>query len=290
MISIINAGIKTMLGDGSAGNPYQIRTAKQLYDFSVCVNAGNDCTNKYYIMTADIDLSGYSSGSGWTPIGVFASRFSGVFDGNGFSIYNLTVSGVPSCGLFGYIGATGILKNINLQSGTITGNGLNVYTAGICGRSDGTITGCVNRAGITGNNSGTGVSYAAGICALLTASTAIVTDCANFGTIAQNSASASTVRSGGIIGSTAGNTTIARNFNAGAVTGTGTIRAVAGVGTISNCFSFFVFVFIKSTIAFIPITKRGIKTDEKIIVIILPTSKVAKNSFIISPFTSISLT
>ena len=87
MISIINAGIKTVLGDGTAGNPYQIRTATQLAALATCVNGGNDCASKYYVQTADIDLSAHAN---WVGIGTVTNQFSGNFNGNGFGIYNLT--------------------------------------------------------------------------------------------------------------------------------------------------------------------------------------------------------
>ena len=107
--TIAAQGINRVLGDGTAGNPYQIRTATQLAALATCVNGGNDCASKYYIQTADIDLAGYAN---WTPIGTSSTPFSGNYNGNGFQIRNLNISGlVVRAGLFGACsGAT--LSNI----------------------------------------------------------------------------------------------------------------------------------------------------------------------------------
>lgn len=219
MISIINAGIKTMLGDGSAGNPYQIRTEKQLYDFSVCVNAGNDCTNQHYIMTADIDLSGYSSGAGWTPIGIAGASFNGNYNGNGFTIRNLTQAGqMARGGLFGAC-SSATLKNIGIASGSISG--AFEFVGGVCGGAFNTnVIGCYNKASITSTatNSITGCGGLVGN-AYRNAGAMAITDCFNGGAISANMTSTTAKLGGGIIGRIQGGTmTRSRLFNHGLVT------------------------------------------------------------------------
>lgn len=221
MISIINAGIKTMLGDGYAGNPYQIRTAKQLYDLAVCVNAGNDCADLYYIQTADIDLSAYAN---WIGIGTVTNQFSGNYNGNGFAIYNLTMT-ADYAGLFGV--CQSILKNINIQSGTINGTtGIN-RLGGICGASNGsTISGCVNRANITGYSVGANSCYCSGICGIASTGTTAITDCINEGTCTHTNANAvAAIRLAAGISrkATAATLNISRCLNAGLITGEGTL-------------------------------------------------------------------
>lgn len=219
--TIAAQGINRVLGDGSSGNPYQIRTAKQLYDLAVCVNGGNDCASKYYIQTADIDLSAYAN---WIGIGTATNQFSGNYNGNGFAIYNLTMT-AEYAGLFGV--CQSILKNINIHSGTINGTtGIN-RLGGICGASNGsTISGCVNRANITGYSVAYNSCYCSGICGIAATGTTAITDCINEGTCTHTNANASaTIRvSAGISRkATAATLNIARCLNAGLITGEGVL-------------------------------------------------------------------
>jgi hypothetical protein len=58
----------------------------------------------------------WNEGSGWLAIGDYNNRFEAVFEGNGYSIYNLMINRPNSDyqGLFGYIdGAT--IQNLGLQ-------------------------------------------------------------------------------------------------------------------------------------------------------------------------------
>lgn len=100
-------------GDGTAENPYQIATAKQL------VAVRNDLA-AHYVLNNDIDLSSYSS---WNPIGDAMHSFSGSFDGNGHVIRNMTIEVQPRdsyLGLFGY--ASGAkLTNVVLEDAAIRG-------------------------------------------------------------------------------------------------------------------------------------------------------------------------
>lgn len=86
-------------GDGSKTNPYEIATAEQLAKLARDVNNGNTSQaflDKYFKLTADIDLSGGI----WMPIGKYynygdgngANRlFFGKFDGNGHVIKNMHI-------------------------------------------------------------------------------------------------------------------------------------------------------------------------------------------------------
>lgn len=75
-----------MLGSGTESDPYQVATAEDLD------NVRNDLT-AYYIQVADIDLSEYEN---WVPIGYYTYEydhvFNGSYDGNGFTISNLTIN------------------------------------------------------------------------------------------------------------------------------------------------------------------------------------------------------
>lgn len=68
-------------GDGTESDPYVIMTPTQLDEVRNDLHA-------YYVLGADIDLSGYAS---WDPIGAFKEPFTGTFDGDGHTISNLKV-------------------------------------------------------------------------------------------------------------------------------------------------------------------------------------------------------
>jgi hypothetical protein len=127
-------------GDGSTGNPYQVKTAEQL-------NTVRNYLSSHFIQTGNISLSGYTS---WVPI----STFSGTYDGQNYSISNLKINtSGDNTGLFGYAsGAT--LKNINLTGVYIRQNG---YGSKDCGA----LVGNANKTTITNCHS-SGMVYSEG--------------------------------------------------------------------------------------------------------------------------------
>ena len=100
-------------GNGKEEHPYLIATAEQLAKLAKDVGDGEFFRDKYFKLIADIDLSGKL----WTPIyyyrisgsGGYSEGFQGVFDGDGYAVYNMEVSissdspGYPA-GLFGRLG------------------------------------------------------------------------------------------------------------------------------------------------------------------------------------------
>ncbi len=109
------------------------RSLKYIYTPKELDDVRNDLSG-YYIVMADLDLSGYgaaySGGEGWVPIG---PNFIGTFDGNGFTISNLTINrpgiiGNPQ-GLFAVI-VDATVKNIAIKDCQVTGG---YYTGGLAG-------------------------------------------------------------------------------------------------------------------------------------------------------------
>ena len=104
---------------------FYITTAQQLKRLADEVNAGDSKSDKTYLLANDIDLSGYPN---WTPIGTFTPNspqanypFSGVFDGQGYSITGLKMSGnEDSKGLFGYT-YSGAIRNVVIRNPEIEG-------------------------------------------------------------------------------------------------------------------------------------------------------------------------
>jgi hypothetical protein len=108
----------------------------------------------------DISLSTYPN---WTPIGKVTdlslgtgTPFSGNFNGNDFTITGLTIAVsamTPQIGfgLFGYVGATGTVSNLNVTGVSITISiASKKYVAGLVGANQGTVDSC-STSGILSN-------------------------------------------------------------------------------------------------------------------------------------------
>ena len=106
-------------------NTVYIYTAADLAQLAADVNGGNSMSGKTVLLMNDIDLSGYAN---WTPIGTFTPNspqasypFSGVFDGQGYSITGLKMSGNEDWkGLFGYAYCEAI-RNVVIRNPEIEG-------------------------------------------------------------------------------------------------------------------------------------------------------------------------
>ena len=160
------------------GDIYTLSTAAELAGMAKLVNTeGVDFRGITIRLGNDISLSNADGTIGeriWEVCGRTLSRcFSGTFDGQGHNIYDMTAYNAGSyAGLFGYcVGAE--IKNVTVR-GTVTGQSSTAYAAGIVSYASGcVIENCVNRAIV--NASGTG---AAGIAAYICDGTA-VTGCVN---------------------------------------------------------------------------------------------------------------
>ena len=106
-------------------NTVYIYTAADLAQLATDVNGGNSMSGKTVLLMNDIDLSAYAN---WTPIGTFTRHplqasypFSGVFDGQGYSITGLKMSGNEDWkGLFGYAYCEAI-RNVVIRNPEIEG-------------------------------------------------------------------------------------------------------------------------------------------------------------------------
>ena len=224
-------------GSGTESDPYQISSAEHLNALATAVNGGNSYANTYFQLTADLDLSSYTS---WTPIGNQKSsdyQFKGSFDGNNKSITNLTITEAnENCvGLFGAISGSAELKNIHISSGSISISSA-MYIGGICGYSNGSgggtkITSCSNAASITVTNAGQGCRIG-GICGDQTLGT--ITGCFNTGAITK-SGSGTYAYTGGIVGGNQGSS-VSESYNAGdiSVTNTSNTSNAEAVGGLTG--------------------------------------------------------
>ena len=143
-------------GTGISTDPYLVEDALDL------VAVKNNLT-AYYKQTADINISSYTN---WNPIGngMTEATFSGEYNGNNFSVYNLTIDASDDgyWGLFGLLNENGKiskLKVINIDI-TVT-NSLNV--GGLVGLSS--VNSIIEYCFTSGNISSTG-DYVGGIIGL----------------------------------------------------------------------------------------------------------------------------
>jgi hypothetical protein len=106
-------------GDGSGPNPWQIADFSHLVWLSITPSVWNSS----FIMIDDIDASVTTDWYGdqsFNPIGNSTTRFNGEFDGQGYTIFGLTINEYRShSGLFGYIyGAE--LRNLRVTGLTLS--------------------------------------------------------------------------------------------------------------------------------------------------------------------------
>jgi hypothetical protein len=110
-------------GSGTALDPYLISGMNELS----WIAADASRWDKHYKQTAHIDASitnsgCYYPGSGWKPIGNASNKFTGSYDGQGYSISNLYIKRDTDeyVGFFGYLsGAT--ITDLNISGANITG-------------------------------------------------------------------------------------------------------------------------------------------------------------------------
>ena len=247
-------------GSGTEDDPYLISSAEELAglsylvynypyvnsnlydDYKITDNFGADLvfTNVYFKQTKDIDLSGHI----WQPIGVTIDRtlnergryFSGYFDGNGFSVSNITTpygegENYGGQGLFGF--AAGVIvddtnklptsytisiTNVHIENSEIYGFSTVGSVAGYgfimnCSNEGGTITGNSNVGGLVG------VGY--------------VEKCYNksnvVGTNSEQAVSS-------VIGGLVGNGSALNSYNTGNVSGGENVGGIIGIQNDTNSF------------------------------------------------------
>ncbi|AEG59076.1 S-layer homology domain-containing protein [Desulforamulus ruminis] len=128
-------------GQGTAEDPFIIKTEQQLRDFAKSLSDDMTYAGIYIALAGDIDVSSEQ----WTPIGLGHYDFRGVFDGKGHAIKNMSIGSRNNSyeepigdandagkmttfyGLFGVIGENGVVKNLGIENATVS-----VKREGIC--------------------------------------------------------------------------------------------------------------------------------------------------------------
>ncbi len=182
-----------------------------------------------YALGGDIDASATSSwnaGAGFVPIGTATgfptpsgTPFTGMLYGQNYAISNLFINrpGTDYVGLFGYVGAGALIRDVGLINASITGG--DEFVGGLVGYNQfGTIVGSYVTGAVTGSASGgTDVGYVGGLVGL------------NKGTITQSYADATVSGHnyvGGLVGSNHG--TVLYSYALGHVSGNDSVGGLVG--------------------------------------------------------------
>jgi PKD repeat protein len=241
-------------GNGSPGNPYQIKNCDDL-------QAMEKYPTDYWVLMNNIDCSATQNGTGqWSstgfrPVGDSLVRFSGNFNGNCFSIDNLYINRPAQnyVGLFGFTDSSAYIDHVEILSASVTGkdhtgicigykrstylddcfttgnvNGHN-YTGGVVGLSDnyqGTeaeITNSSSQATVNGTNFTGGV---VGKITTFQGGASYLTNCYSTGTITGNNSV------GGVAGNCGtfqgGGAELQYCFATGTVTGNDSVGGLVG--------------------------------------------------------------
>ena len=253
MTSLSNVDENSSLTSGT----YSISTKEDLIKFSTMCTNGKLGSNTEFVLANDIDLSGVN----WAA----AKDFSGIFDGNGFTISNLCCQLESDfAGLFGTV-TSGTVKNLNLKNvNSVASDG---YAGGIVAIiSDGgkidncLVSGSINGAvagGVVGavqdggsisntNFSGnvTGVITAAGITSYMLRETLTISGCSVMGQIKSNDGYVAGLVALSDSPSATGNLSISNSYSAsdlfaGDETKSAAILGLSGTNTsvsTSNCY------------------------------------------------------
>ena len=189
----------------------KISDAEEFKNFRERVNQGDNFENTLIKLSSDLDLGNED----WTPIGTADHPFTGVFNGNGYEIKNLSFgesSDKESLGLFGY--NEGIIKNVGIAEGNISCKltNENADIGFIAGKNSGIIERCYNKESgtITGGN------YFGGIVGFFEKS-GNVSKCYNEGDL-KFYPSYTCASACGIVGGVRNNLTISLCYNKGDIT------------------------------------------------------------------------
>ena len=186
-----------------------------------------------YTLTGDIHLSEAASNLPQAPIGSESIPYSGTFDGDGYTISGINISGAGNVALFGFAsGAT--IRNLTIE-GTVSST--TNWAAGLVARVSAAsivVENCVNRCTVSGTDSVGGIVGRLEPGALNVS----ISGCKNEGTIT------GARYSGGIVGfcsQTSGAAVIEKCRNDGAVNGTQGVAGIVGffrvyTGSSNKCF------------------------------------------------------
>lgn len=247
-------------GNGTTSDPYTISSVTHLDNIRQL--------RKYDGVVADYvikenfklvnDINCYGLSGGWTPI---SGLFTGTFDGNYYTIQNLSISyktGINSLGLFEHVYTSGAVKDLNFSKLYIYAyTNLNIQAGAVAAYNYGTISNCFvddsskinitastsNVGGIVGLNAGGQITrcynegniYATNSCNVggIAGSNGLngtISYSQNYGDIDMKFAY--TGNAGGIVGLNSNEASVTRCTNLGTISFSGTVSTT---GTVAPC-------------------------------------------------------
>ena len=118
-----NAPLLTWKGDVDSSwyvagkDEYVLDTPAKLAGLAELVNSGVSFSGVTIKLGADMNLDNVA----WTPIGVSDASFNGSFNGNGYTIYNLNVTGTEGVGLIGFAGNAAHIEKVRVVNANVVG-------------------------------------------------------------------------------------------------------------------------------------------------------------------------
>lgn len=215
----------------AADGYYEIQNAGNLFWFAqkLAENANNDTLNAR--LTGNITMP---AGMNWVAMqaGPYGAPYNGTFDGNGYTISNLSAESDNTAGvfnnegLFKTIGQSGVVKNLGMVNASVKPS--SGYAGAICGTNNGRIENCYN----LGGDIAVGLMRAGGIAG---ENYGTISRCYNTGSVSSSSGSSI----GGIAGfSHSGE--ISDCYNTGNITGAWYVGGICGQiedGAVENCYN-----------------------------------------------------
>lgn len=228
-------------GNGSQEDPFMIYTSDDLINLSKLIFEDEKSVKDIYFKQAnDISLKGIE----FEPIGTLGYPFEGIYDGNGFTINDLSINTTNSFqGIFGFV--TGTVKNLTVKGDIKVTKRADrsysySYVGGIVGaiNNGASIENCINYVNVKGD------IYTGGVVGVILANDNMkakgaintIKNCINYGNIITPNDYNNYV--GGIVSYSAGDSQIENCINYGDITGnycSGGIIGANYIAPITNC-------------------------------------------------------
>lgn len=246
-----------------------ISSVRELNEFALKVNNGNNYSGKLIKLTNDIKFDGVTVNN-FVPIGYNEScQFKGTFDGGGYTISGIDITDMgnmyDNLGLFGYIGEGAIVRNIMIKSTSMTSNegeyigaiagvnlgdiincssnvafiAKNTYIGGIAGSNAGEVRNCSSNSNIAASPKEVKKTWIdGGYGGLIGLNSGKLYNSFNTGSISINGEDNAEAYIGGLVGRGQSSSDIQNCYNTGMITGNGFNAGLVGCaeGIVANSF------------------------------------------------------